>query len=95
MHNRPDHLVSPAEFLAGVEAAFVRTYLSDNIEKLHDRTWHPDDLSVHFSVIVESIGAYSSTIIRDRAIEKKYEELALDPEFQDREARKIRKKGSR
>lgn len=72
-----DYYVSLSEFLAGVEKAYIRAYLNDDPDLADKRNWHPEDLSYNLSVIIESIGAYSHYIIRERAIEDGYSQMRM------------------
>jgi hypothetical protein len=86
-----DYHVSLSDFLDGVEMAFVRAYLDDDESRIYERNWHPDDLAINLSVIIESIGAYSSYVIRERAIERNYGRLSPGPEMTKKKRKKDRK----
>lgn len=65
-----DHFVTASEYFEAIKAAFVRAYLNDDFNELDTRKWHPDDLTINLSVVIESIGAYSNKILYDRALER-------------------------
>lgn len=78
-----DYHVSLREFLAGVEQAYIRAYLNDDPDLADKRNWHPEDLSYNLSVIIESIGAYSHYLIRERVIEQRYQQMQFDRMFEE------------
>jgi len=65
-----DYYITASEFFDAVKLAFARVYLDDDLDKLDTQKWHPEDMAINSAVIVQSIGAFSSEIIRQRAIEK-------------------------
>jgi hypothetical protein len=86
-----DFYVSPSEFLAGVEQAFLRAYLDDDKNLLDKRNWHPEDLAMNFRVIIDSIGAYSYTLILERLIEMYASQTAQNEELDIPEVEKPKK----
>ena len=63
--NNKNFYVTPAEFMEHLEVALRDTYFQG--DQWDESKWHPEDIAVNMTVVIESIAAYLGSAIRMEA----------------------------